>query len=91
MPLALHFRFNLVILDLSIFGQVPRHFRLDLAIFAPIANHFILDLSNFCGRSLSFFPRPFEFLPVACPSSVDLAIFVPVALNFYLDLAMLSQ
>ena len=37
---ARHFRFDLVIFDLSISGPVACHFRFDIAMFAFIAHHF---------------------------------------------------
>ena len=61
MPVALHFRFELAMLDLSIFWRVARHFRFDLLIFGPIANHFRVELRIFCRRSSSFSLRAYEF------------------------------
>ena len=75
-----------MILDLSIFGPVGRHFRLDLAFFAPIAYDFILDLSIFVSRSASFSPRPCEF-QVSIISFSPGRDFVPVARSF----AILAQ
>ena len=46
-PVVRHFRFDLVILDFSIFWLVARLFRFDLAIFAPIAYHFMLRPIDF--------------------------------------------
>ena len=49
MPGVHHLRFDISILDLSIFGPVARHFRFDLAIFelaifGPVASILVLTL-----------------------------------------------
>ena len=51
-PVVFHFRFDLVILDFSIFWPVARLFRFDLAVFAPIAYHFILRPIDFLQPEL---------------------------------------
>ena len=87
-PAARHFRFDLAILNLSIFGPKSRHFRFDIAIFAPLANRFRLNLANIYGRSSSFFPRPWELWTSILSFSLRPCNFVSVALHFCLDLAI---
>ena len=47
MPVVHHFRFDLMVLDLSIFLPVVRIFRFDVAIFALLAYHFMLRPIDF--------------------------------------------
>ena len=42
-----HFRLNLAIFDLSIFGLVACHFHFDIAMFALRPNNFCLNDVNF--------------------------------------------
>ena len=84
-PVGRHFRSELAIFELSIFGPVASHFGFDLVIFEPIAYHFCLDLLNFVVGAHHFCGDLSNFSPVAYNSLLDLAMLPPVLrhLAFY--------